>query len=184
MRSTSSKTSSIPSTFLTLWMVLLSLISTAHSQTPAPNSSNSKIADPKKAFIEGVTPFVKTYCAECHNDKRRKAGLNYLGALKNPGDTTSRRHWKQALANVKAHDMPPEDADNQPSEEEQQKFLDLIGTLKFLSPKAEVSHYGKADGTFIQWKGYGSESEAETTQIESPANTWLPSDRAGGSVAA
>jgi hypothetical protein len=135
MRSTSSKTSSIPSTFLTLWMALLSLISTAHSQTPTAKSSNPKVADPKKAFVEGVTPFVKTYCAECHNDKRRKAGLNYLGALKNPGDTTSRRHWKQALANVKAHDMPPEDADNQPSEEERQKFLDLIGTLKFLSPK-------------------------------------------------
>jgi len=57
-------------------------------------------------------------------------------------------------------------------------------TLKFLSPKAEVSHYGKADGGYIKWKEYGSESEAETTQIESPAHTWLPSDRAGGSVAA
>jgi hypothetical protein len=82
-----------------------------------------------------VTPFVKTYCAECHSNKRRKAGLDYLSALKNPGSTTSRRHWKQALANVKAHDMPPEDADNQPSDSERQKFLDLIGTLKYLSPK-------------------------------------------------
>jgi hypothetical protein len=135
MRSTSSKTSSIPTTFLTLWMVLLSLISSAHSQTPAKTSPNPPTTDPKKAFIKGVTPFVKTYCAECHSNKRRKAGLDYLSALKNPGSTTSRRHWKQALANVKAHDMPPEDADNQPSDSERQKFLDLIGTLKYLSPK-------------------------------------------------
>ena len=135
MRSTSSTTSSIPSTFLTLWMVLLSLISSAHSQTPTKTSPSPPTTDPKKAFIEGVTPFVKTYCAECHSNKRRKAGLDYLSALKNPGSTTSRRHWKQALANVKAHDMPPEDADNQPSDSERQKFLDLIGTLKYLSPK-------------------------------------------------
>jgi hypothetical protein len=135
MRSTPSTTSSIPTTFLTLWMVLLSLISSAHSQTPAKNSPSPPTPDPKKAFIEGVTPFVKTYCAECHSNKRRKAGLDYLSALKNPGSTTSRRHWKQALANVKAHDMPPEDADNQPSDSERQKFLDLIGTLKYLSPK-------------------------------------------------
>jgi hypothetical protein len=135
MRSTSSKTSSIPTTFLTLWMALLSLISTAHSQTPAKTSPNPPTTDPKKAFIDGVTPFVKTYCAECHSNKRRKAGLDYLSALKNPGSTTSRRHWKQALANVKAHDMPPEDADNQPSDSERQKFLNLIGTLKYLSPK-------------------------------------------------
>jgi hypothetical protein len=135
MRSTSSKTSSIPSTFLTLWMVLLSLISTVHSQTPTKTSPSPPAPDPKKAFIDGVTPFVKTYCAECHSNKRRKAGLDYLSALKNPGSTTSRRHWKQALANVKAHDMPPEDADNQPSDSERQKFLDLIGTLKYLSPK-------------------------------------------------
>jgi hypothetical protein len=135
MRSTSSKTSSIPSTFLTLWMALLSLISTVHSQTPTKTSPSPPAPDPKKAFIDGVTPFVKTYCAECHSNKRRKAGLDYLSALKNPGSTTSRRHWKQALANVKAHDMPPEDADNQPSDSERQKFLDLIGTLKYLSPK-------------------------------------------------
>ena len=135
MRSTPAKPRHLPTTFLTLWMVLLSLISTAHSQTLTKTSPSPPTTDPKKAFIDGATPFVKTYCAECHSNKRRKAGLDYLSALKNPGSTTSRRHWKQALANVKAHDMPPEDADNQPSDSERQKFLNLIGTLKYLSPK-------------------------------------------------
>jgi hypothetical protein len=95
----------------------------------------AQIAQAKKAFNDGVTPFVKNYCAECHGKKRKKGGLDYLSALKNPGDSANSRKWKQALANVKAHDMPPEDADNQPTDEERQTFLNLIGSLKLFSPK-------------------------------------------------
>ena len=90
--------------------------------------------DAKKAFRDGVTPFVKEYCLECHSNRRSKGGLNYEVALKNPGDAASSKKWKQALANVRAHDMPPEDAD-QPSEQERQQFLDWIGKIKYLSPK-------------------------------------------------
>ena len=37
--------------------------------------------------------------------------------------------------NVKTHDMPPEDADKQPTEAERQTFMDWVGMIKFLSPK-------------------------------------------------
>lgn len=92
-------------------------------------------AETKKAFREKVTPFVKTYCTECHGDKKRKGGINFLPALANPGDPASSKRWKQALANVKAHDMPPDDVDKQPTDEERQMFLDWMGKTKFLSPK-------------------------------------------------
>ncbi len=91
--------------------------------------------DAKKAFREHVAPFIKTYCAECHGDRRMKGGLTFSPALKKPGDADSGKRWKQALANVKAHDMPPEDADEQPTDEERQKFLDALGKIKFLSAK-------------------------------------------------
>ena len=92
-------------------------------------------ADAKKSFLEHVTPFVETYCTRCHGQQWQKGGINFQPALKNPGDSDSRRRWKQALANVKAHDMPPEDAKKNPTEEERQRFVDSIGKLKFLSPK-------------------------------------------------
>ena len=92
-------------------------------------------ADAKKSFHDGVTPFVKTYCAQCHGEKKRKGGINYLAALKSPGDVVSSKRWKQGLLNVRAHDMPPEDADKQPTDEERQKFADCIGKIKYLSPK-------------------------------------------------
>ena len=91
--------------------------------------------DAKKSFNDAIAPFIKTYCAECHGDKKMKGGLTFSPALKSPGDASSSAKWKQAVANVKAHDMPPDEADKQPTEAERQKFLDLIGKVKYLSPK-------------------------------------------------
>ena len=91
--------------------------------------------DARKSFKDVVTPFVETYCSRCHGQKRQKGGINFGPALKNPGETASSKRWKQALAIVKTHDMPPDDEDKQPTDEERQKFLDGIGKIKFLSSK-------------------------------------------------
>jgi hypothetical protein len=92
-------------------------------------------ADARKSFKEVVTPFVDTYCTRCHGQNRQKGGINFGPALKNPGETASSKRWKQAVAIVKSHDMPPDEADKQPTEEERRKFLDGIGKIKFLSSK-------------------------------------------------
>jgi hypothetical protein len=92
-------------------------------------------ADAKDTFRDRVTPFVTKYCVDCHGNRKSKAGVNFQSALKYPGNYGFSKHWKQALVNVKAHDMPPEDADKQPTDEERQMFLDWIAKIKFLSPK-------------------------------------------------
>jgi hypothetical protein len=92
-------------------------------------------ADARKSFKEVVTPFVDTYCTRCHGQNRQKGGINFGPALKDPGETASSKRWKQAVAIVKSHDMPPDEADKQPTEEERHKFLDGIGKIKFLSSK-------------------------------------------------
>ncbi|NBV22198.1 MAG: DUF1592 domain-containing protein [Proteobacteria bacterium] len=92
-------------------------------------------ANAQKSFRDGVAPFVKTYCAECHGDKKRKGGISFLAALKNPGDSSSSKRWKQALVSVRTHDMPPDDTAKQPTAEERQKFLGWLAQLKFLSPQ-------------------------------------------------
>jgi hypothetical protein len=89
----------------------------------------------KKSFKEVVTPFVDAYCTRCHGQERQKGGINFGPALKKPGETASSKRWKQAVANVKSHDMPPENAQKQPTDEERQKFLDGISKIKFLSSK-------------------------------------------------
>jgi len=92
-------------------------------------------ADAKNSFKEVVTPFVDTYCTRCHGQDRQKGGINFGPALKKPGETASSHRWKQAVAKVKSHGMPPEEAHKQPTDEERQKFLDGVSKIKFLSSK-------------------------------------------------
>jgi hypothetical protein len=92
-------------------------------------------AEAKTSFTNVVTPFVDTYCTRCHGQNRQRGGINFGPALKKPGETASTRRWKQAVGVVKAHEMPPEEADKQPTDAEREKFLEAIRKLKFLSSK-------------------------------------------------
>jgi hypothetical protein len=87
----------------------------------------------KKAFKQDVEKFVAKYCVECHGD-RPKAGLNLRVAVRKPGDPAFARKWMEAIANVNAHDMPPDDAD-QPSDDERKRFLDALAQIKYLSTR-------------------------------------------------
>ena len=120
---------------MTLWAVAWTLPLPCPAEPAEDGAFAALQADAKKSFREGVAPFVKTYCVECHGNKHSKGGVNFQPALNKPGDVASSKRWKQALANVKTHDMPPDDEDKQPTDEERQKFLDWIGKIKFLSPK-------------------------------------------------
>jgi hypothetical protein len=88
----------------------------------------------RKAFKQHVEPFVKEYCLECHSNRRSKAGLNLEVAMRKPGDPAFSRKWMEAIANVQANDMPPDDAD-QPSDEERARFLDALAQIKYLASR-------------------------------------------------
>ena len=58
-------------------------------------------ADAQKIYRDSVSPFITTYCLDCHGNKKRKGGFNIQPAFKKPGGAESNILWKQALANVK-----------------------------------------------------------------------------------
>ncbi len=88
----------------------------------------------QKAFKQNVEKFAAKYCFECHGNRRSKAGLNLEIAIRKPGDPGLSRKWMDCIANVNAHDMPPNDAD-QPSEDERKRFLDAIAQIKYLAAR-------------------------------------------------
>ncbi len=92
-------------------------------------------AGAETAFREGAKPFIENYCGECHGQQRQKGGINFLPALENPAEAAAIQRWRQALASVRTHDMPPEDEDKQPTDEERRKFLESIAQIKYLIPK-------------------------------------------------
>ena len=120
-------------------LILLGLALSLTSRCPAgPVDAGAPAAlqsDAKKTFQEQVAPFMKSYCSRCHGQDRQKGGINFHPALNNPGTAESAKRWKQAVANVRAHDMPPTDAKQQPTDEERQQFIGGIAKIKYLSPK-------------------------------------------------
>lgn len=92
-------------------------------------------ADAETFFRKQVTPFIKTYCLDCHQNRRpTEAGLSFTPALDTPGHAAFSEKWKKSAARVKAHDMPPDGLD-QPTDEERQMFLQWLDKVKYLSPK-------------------------------------------------
>lgn len=116
--------------------LILSLVSPCLAEIDGESADEAALrADARKIFKENVEPFVKAYCTRCHGGGRAKANVNLEVALKDPGRGAAFLHWKKAVANVKVHDMPPEDAAKQPTDEERLQFIEWIGKLKYLSPK-------------------------------------------------
>jgi hypothetical protein len=91
-------------------------------------------ADAQKILKDKVKPFVENYCIKCHGS-RAKAGINLQSALKNPNGESATLHFEKAAANVKVHDMPPEDSSKKPSKEERRQFIEWIGKIKYLAPR-------------------------------------------------
>ncbi|MCA9099155.1 MAG: DUF1592 domain-containing protein, partial [Planctomycetaceae bacterium] len=87
-------------------------------------------------FKERVSPFVTKYCIACHSSKRpTEAGVNFSPALKKPAHAAFSQQWKKGVARVKVHDMPPDYAEEQPTDEEREMFVEWQGKIKYLSEK-------------------------------------------------
>ena len=109
---------------------------TVSAQTSVDGEFAALKADAEQFFRDRVEPFIKTYCLDCHSNKRpTEAGVNFSPALKSPGHPAFTQQWQKAIARVKAHDMPPEHADKQPDDTDRQMFVEWLAKVKFLSPK-------------------------------------------------
>uniref|UniRef100_UPI003784E516 DUF1592 domain-containing protein n=1 Tax=Prosthecobacter sp. TaxID=1965333 RepID=UPI003784E516 len=115
-------------------MLLLSLVLPTVTPAADDNEPAAMQATAQKAFKQHVEKFAAKYCFECHGNRRSKAGLNLEIAIRKPGDPAFSRKWMDAIANVNAHDMPPDDAD-QPSDDERQRFLDALAQIKYLATR-------------------------------------------------
>ena len=117
------------------FVLVLSAASPCRAETAVAAADEAALrADAQKVFKEKVGPFIERYCTRCHGS-RAKAGINLQSALKNPSGESGILHFKKAAANVKVHDMPPEDASKKPTDAERRQFVEWIGKLKYLAPR-------------------------------------------------
>jgi hypothetical protein len=85
------------------------LVSLARGADVAPTATGA-------AFEKVVTPLLQKYCYDCHGDGNHKGDVA-LDSYKTVADVEKdRATWETVLHHVSSHEMPPEDADVQPSQ--------------------------------------------------------------------
>jgi hypothetical protein len=116
---------------------ILAFLMTAIASVTLPAESQAEL-DAKRisaaeVFRKDVTPFLKSYCLDCHGNNRPQGGLNFTVLSRRPAAGEFRRSWQAAVAHIQSGDMPPRDEDKQPTAAERKKFVDWVGTIKFMT---------------------------------------------------
>jgi hypothetical protein len=76
-------------------------------------------------FARDVRPLVDQFCADCHNGKKSKGGVNLARFTNSASLYRDPKVWETALRQVEDRQMPPEGKNNrQPSQEERLNFAD------------------------------------------------------------
>ena len=91
-------------------------------------------ADPAS---EGVGPFLKQYCVNCHGPQKRKGdlALHDLGGKPAPGPQLE--VWKKILDQIAEGVMPPEDAAQPPKEQRRQALLRIEADLRHAGARVD-----------------------------------------------
>jgi hypothetical protein len=76
----------------------------------------------EKVFTETVRPLLKSYCFECHNTTKRKAGLDLEKIDDDAAALKLFDLWDQVGERLRSKEMPPAKS-KQPAEDERQKLL-------------------------------------------------------------
>src|SRR5262245_18580195 len=77
-------------------------------------ASTALAGDPLEGFFDrDLKPLLKRYCVRCHHAEKQKAGLR-VDYLDGKLEDRHMKTWERVLEQLKAGDMPPEEA-RQPS---------------------------------------------------------------------
>ncbi len=114
----------------------------------------------------GVEAFAEKYCAACHNDVDKEAGLDLAALEFKPTDAENLRKWVRILDRVAEHEMPPKEK-RQPAGEEIAAFVRQLGGTIEAHERAVTAREGRATGRRLN--GY----EYENALRDLLAAPWL-----------
>jgi hypothetical protein len=102
-----------------IWSAYRSAQSAKVSASTASAGGKSSIAAPSEAaFHSSVQPFIQEYCVKCHGGKDPEAELDLSSTKAMAAVTGDPARWNLVLQRLKDKEMPPDDAEKQPTEEQ------------------------------------------------------------------
>jgi hypothetical protein len=84
----------------------------------------------KRDFAKIVRPFVQTHCLDCHGPDVQEAKLDLSVFSSLDKVATGHATWELVLERLRAKEMPPPDAEQQPDSETRRVIVDWIGEFR------------------------------------------------------
>ena len=107
-----------------LGLPLLWFACAAQQTSPTSKLAGTPVGPSLDAGLNStVHPFIESYCVSCHGGKKPKADLDLSSATTLAAITGDVPRWTQVLERVKANEMPPDDAEKQPTAAERQPVV-------------------------------------------------------------
>jgi mono/diheme cytochrome c family protein len=109
-------------------LILLAGLLAALSFPPQWSEAQQEKVQPKEAvakkpvFTENIRPLLKSYCFDCHNSTKRKAGLDLEKIDSDSAALDLFELWDQVGERLRGKEMPPA-KNKQPSDDERQRLL-------------------------------------------------------------
>ncbi len=120
-----------------------------------------------------VASFFKAYCVQCHGPEKKKGKLTLHDLGANFSDIVTADHWVDVLDQLTAGDMPPEDEEKRPGENERARVIEWI------EEKLASTQQGEAYRKKLLAPGYGNWVDHEKlfsgeikTPSFSPSRLW------------
>lgn len=112
----------------TFFGALLSCLLLFTTGTASANETDD--AAIQATFQTVVQPFLQMYCLNCHGANKQEAKLDLSGYTTVESVTRDLLHWEVVLQRLIAKEMPPDDADAEPSAEKRQAMIDWLYILR------------------------------------------------------
>ncbi len=107
--------------FLTLFLVFLHHLNASQQQPSADKDAHTT----EPISFERMRPLLKTYCLECHNTTKKKAGLDFEKFESEKDAQAQVELWEQVGEHLRSKAMPPPKK-KQPTERERELLLGWV----------------------------------------------------------
>ncbi len=82
-------------------------------------------------FEKDVKPLLENYCYKCHGNGKKKGGLALDGFASTEAMLKDMKTWGAVGENVRSRDMPPDDAEKQPTDAERDRIANWVDRVVF-----------------------------------------------------
>lgn len=107
------------------WLVMAGLASAIFywPSMPAPaEAAGVSVA----ASFDQIKPLLQANCFKCHGEKKQKGGVNFSLITDEKSILRNRKLWHKVAAQLESNEMPPEEADEQPTDAQRKMLVEWM----------------------------------------------------------